>query len=268
MINVCPLKSYTMSSNRFTEYEQFRESLLTIDHYHAFHRKPTETWAFSDESGTHSGTDFFGIGALLVWHKTASGRRFGSELQEMCSARKWSDEFKWSNLSRGNIHRYRGFVEKFFLAPKTIQFHCILVNRSLLSIGDSQSPETLFKFYHLLFAHRIRPTGAWRSSRRMLLIPDRMDLPDEHWSKLFHSVNASLKRQFDIRHYALVECLPTDSKVCLEIQLADVLLGGIVARGNGNFKSRHKQDLAEELWSRLTGCDKDKASIWKWQPAN
>jgi hypothetical protein len=257
-----------MSSNRFVEYKQFRESLLTIDHYHAFHRKPTETWVFSDESGTHGGTVFFGIGALFVWHKTASGRKFGSELQEICEARKWSDEFKWSNLSRGSIHRYVDFVEKFFLVPKTVQFHCILVNRSLFSTGDSQSSETLFKFYHLLLAYRITPSESWRASRRVLLVPDKMDLPGEHWSKLFHSVNASLKRRFDVHHYPLVECLPTDSKVCLEIQLADVLLGATVARRNGDFRSRHKQEFAEALWSRLNSCDDRKASIWEWQPAS
>lgn len=256
-----------MSSNRFTEYELFRNRLRNIDYQLAFYRKPTETWIFTDESGIHSGSRYFGIGALFIWPRTASGANFALALQNMCKVRNWSDEFKWSRISRGSVHRYRDFVAAFFAQPKTVQFHCILIDRSLFRWGDSQSTETIFKFYYLLLRHRIDPTSAWRRSRRSILIPDRMDLPNERWSKLLHSVNASLKRYLDIRHRPLVECLPTDSRVCLEIQLADVLLGGVVAESNNNFKSPHKQQFAGEVCSELAACDKTKASIWKWRPA-
>ena len=99
-----------------------------------------------------------------------------------------------------------------------------------------------------------------------MLIPDQMDLPDEHWSKLYYSVNASLKNRFGVHHYPLVKCLPTNSKICLELQLADVLLGSVVAGYNDNFKSQHKQQLSDRLFSAIAACDRTKASIWEWKP--
>lgn len=256
-----------MTSDRFTEQRQQRERIQTIEHRLAFYRRPTVTWIFSDEAGTHGNARYFGIGGLFVHHRTASGHKFGLELQEMCQSRNWTDEFKWSSVSRGNIHRYKSLVENFFKSPKTVQFYCLIVNRSLLNVGNNKSQEMLFKFYYLLFSHRINPITQWRSTRRCILIPDKMDLSEEnYWSNLFYSVNSSLKSRHEIRYNPIVELLPTDSKSCLEIQLADVLVGSIVAKFNGDFRTDHKRELSEMIWDSTQKCDRNKASIWEWQP--
>lgn len=256
-----------MSPDRFSQYEEYRNFLNVIDSQLAFHMSPAESWVFSDEAGTHNDSKYFGIGSLIIWHRTPTGQQFGIDLMKVCKSKRWSDEFKWSQVTRGNIHRYRSFTNTFFDSPKTIQFHCIVIDRSLLTKGKSKFFDTLFRFYYLLLAYRLNPTATWRSNRRSILIPDKMDLPGKYWSRLFHSVNASLKRKYEVRHYPIVECLPTDSKICLELQLADVLLGSVIAWYNADFQSLHKKELSKEITARISSCDKSKTSIWEWQPA-
>jgi hypothetical protein len=258
-----------MASNihRLMEYKQFRNNLLERNYLLAYNMQPVKTWVFSDEAGTHSGTKFFGIGGLFVNLTAASGKDFGADLQSVCESNKWTDEFKWSDLSRNNIHRYTEFVKFFFSRAKTVRFHCIVVNRSLFTKGDSQSQETLFKFYYLLLSYRLQPFAKPRTQNRSMLIPDRMSLSDEHWKTLFHSVNASLKRRFETTRYPLVQCVPSESKLCLEIQMADLLLGSVVAWYNSGFQSEYKREFAENIVSKIQACDKTKASIWEWKPS-
>jgi hypothetical protein len=256
-----------MHLDKLERYEQYKNWLRDIDCQLAFHLKPTESLVFSDESGTHNDARYFGIGSLMVWHRTPTGQQFGVELLEMFKSRKWTDEFKWSDVSRGNVHRYRDFTDTFFESPKTVRFHCLVIDRSLLSKRKGKFYDTLFRFYFLLLAYRLNPTASWRSNRRSILIPDRMDLGNRYWERLFHSVNGALKRKYGVRHYPVVECLPIDSKVCLEVQMADVLLGSVIAQYNDDFQSQHKQSLSKELTTRIMSCDKTKASIWKWQPS-
>ncbi|MGC1375837.1 MAG: DUF3800 domain-containing protein [Anaerolineales bacterium] len=254
--------------NRLEEYNQFREHLLLIDYQLGYNGQSTETWVFSDEAGTHSGSKYFGIGGLFVRRTSVSGKNLGLDLQNLCQSNKWTDEFKWSDLSRGNIHRYREFTDMFFKRPKTIRFHCIIIDRSLFTKGDSHATDVIFKFYYLLLAYRLNPTATTYSLNRSMFIPDKLSLSDDYWTRLFHSVNVSLKRHYDLDRYPLVKCLPTESKICPEIQMADIILGSIVAWYNSNFKSELKREFAENLVSRIKACEKSKASIWEWQPTN
>lgn len=250
----------------FLEHEQFRNQLLHLDAQLGFDRTPPETLVFSDESGTHGGSRYFGLGALFVWHNSVTGKKFRVDLDRVCVTQQWTDEFKWSKVSKGNLHRYERLVDMFFSAPKTVRFHCIVADRSRFVVGDSQHREVLFKFYHLLLAHRLKPRSVGRTNRRVILIPDDMEIPWSYWSSLCWSVNSHLKKQFDVRHSVITECIPTSSGKVLELQLADILLGAVLADHQRDLRSSQKKGFAEKVRQRIEAIDDTKASIWRWRP--
>src|SRR5690606_18166298 len=118
----------------------------------------------------------FGIGGIFVWHRRRTGHDFSQQLLQTCIERQWTDEFKWSKISSGNVHRYEILTDVFFRSPKTVQFHCIIVERALLTRRPNDFYKTLFSFYYHLLTYNLYPLKSFRSSSRSILIPHQMDL--------------------------------------------------------------------------------------------
>ncbi len=220
---------------------------------------------YTDESGMHGGK-YYGFGSLWIpWERRGD---LVGQIRSLREKHRVEDELKWTNVKRRSAAFVLDVVSWFFERP-WMMFHCILVanedvNRTLHKGRD----EAQQKHFSMLLKNKIgyfASGGGKRYRLRVDPLPSGYDKADEVVQKI---VNAQLSKE--IGEPLVHDVVTCDSKRTVGIQVADVLLGAVIAAWQGAVEAEAKKrvmlSVAEHLgWADLrhdTNHSEWKFNIW------
>lgn len=209
---------------------------------------------FCDDSGLH-GSTHYGFGSL--WMPAERRGDIHTRVRELRNRHHLQpDEIKWKKINSGNCAFYVDLVQEFFTRP-WLMFHCLVVRKGYVDREIHRGSYDLARRKH--FAMLLRKKIAFFSAGardkayhvRVDPLPSSYGKADEAALKI---VNAGLKQEIGIP--AIHSLFTRDSKATLGIQLADVLLGAVMAEvigePNASPKMRVRRAVADHLgWPDL-----------------
>ncbi len=193
---------------------------------------------FCDDSGLH-GTTHYGFGSL--WIPAERRGDIHTRVREIRARHGLRpDEIKWTKINRGNRAFYVDLVREFFTRP-WLMFHGLVVRKGYVDKDLHGGSYDLARRKH--FAMLLRQKVAFFSGGaadkayhvRVDQLPSAYAKADEVALKI---VNATLNNEFGIS--AVHSLVTRDSKTTLGIQLADVLLGAVMAEVTNEANSAPK----------------------------
>lgn len=221
---------------------------------------------YCDESGTHGGSHY-GFGSLWVsWDRRGD---LSALLDRIRQEHSYDHEVKWSNVTRQSLAFYKAVVTAFF-SRRWLMFHGVVFARKDIRRSEHATKEEQYlKHLGLLIRKKVVFFAARKSGRVYRLLFD--ELP--HRYKRSHEValkiaNAEIKK-------VLGETPIHDARLCdsartAGIQLADLLIGCVLATWQGAVTSAHKRELIAHVadhmgWADMladTRPDEWKCNIW------
>lgn len=220
---------------------------------------------YTDESGMH-GSRYYGFGSLWIpWERR--GDLIG-EVRDRKALHGLDQELKWSKQTKRTERLAKDIIERFFRLP-WMMFHCIIVNNAMVnkSLHDGRDEQQEKHFSMLLKNKTGYFAGGGGKVYRVRVdpLPWRYPKSDEKVHKI---VNAQLKKELGIP--LIHDFIACDSHKTVGIQIADLLLGAVLASWQGEVDAAHKLRLmghiAEHLgWPELrhdTARHEWKFNIW------
>ncbi len=222
---------------------------------------------YCDESGIH-GARFVGFGALIMPDQRRGD--FPAFVNALRRKHGFNGEIKWTKVSARNVEFCEDLVRGFF-SRRWLLFHCIVIERSFvdMSLHNRDRDLALRKHFGLFLQKRIKFLNAQARDKRYHVIvdplPSRYKKADEAAAKI---ANHTLRR--DIGSELITTLVTRDSRATLGIQVADILLGAILAGWQGEVTSGPKlrltQFVADHLGWQDTFSDtyptEAKVNIW------
>jgi hypothetical protein len=223
---------------------------------------------FCDDSGLH-GSTHYGFGSL--WMPSQRRGDIHVRVRELRQRHRLPpDEIKWTKITARNRPFYEDLVAEFFTRP-WLMFHCLVVRKGYVEkeFHDGDYDLARRKHFAMLLKQKVAFFSAGAADKayhvRVDRLPSSYDKADE---VAFKVVNASLDKE--IGTPAVRSLFTRDSKATLGIQLADVLLGAVMAEvigeENAAPKLRIRRVVAEHLgWSDLkadTNHREWKFNVW------
>ena len=209
---------------------------------------------FCDDSGLH-GTTHYGFGSL--WMPSERRGDIHTRVRELRKRHRLRpDEIKWTKINVGNRAFYADLVHEFFTRP-WLMFHCLVVRKGYVEkeFHDGSYDLARRKHFAMLLRQKVSFFAAGAADKAYHVRVDRLPSAYARADEVvFKIVNATLENEFGV---AAVHSLFTrDSKTTLGIQLADVLLGAVMAEvtdeANSGPKLAIRRTVAEHLgWTDL-----------------
>ena len=227
---------------------------------------------FCDESGI-DGAQHYGFGSIwMPWERRGD---FAKLMRTVMERHRYTSEIKWNRVCKEHLWFFRDLVRTFF-ETKWLMFHCLVVRKGDIdkTRHDGDYDLARQKHFTMLLRKKIEffAKGCTDKTYRI-----RVDPIASHYAKADEVVqivgNNQLRQQlgYDAIH-DVIEC---DSEETLGIQLADLLVGAVVAAWNGKVTSIHKQALQQSIaeyvgWTDLQADmrpDEWKFNVWYfWDP--
>jgi hypothetical protein len=230
---------------------------------------------YCDESGLH-GTRLTGFGSLWMTYE----RR--GDFQQI-----WRDlhvryfppsEVKWERVKKETQPFFEALVDEFF-KRQWLMFHCLLISKQEVNLSLHKNNWDLARRKHftLFLANKIRRFAA---PRKHYMI--RVDPIHSSYAKADEAAEVILNNIMEqaptLRGTGTIDSLLTvDSKETPGMQLADLLVGAVLAARHGHITAEPKralvQRIAEHLgWTDLTSDTMPRAqkfNIWRfWDPTS
>lgn len=206
-------------------------------------------YVFTDESGMHK-AKYYGFGSL--WIPFERRGVFTREFAALRSAHGRDNEMKWTRVSPYTEAFARAIVEWFF-KRRWMMFHCIIVPRAKVDLSLHGSlEEAQKKHYSLLLKNKIDYFARGGEKVYRLRVdnpPWRYEKSDEVMQKI---VNAQLKH---LGENLVRDIRPCDSKRTVEIQVADLILGAVIAAWQGDVESPPKKAVMQTIAHHLGWSD-------------
>ncbi len=223
---------------------------------------------FCDESGI-DGQRYYGFGSLWMPHERRGD--FAALISDLRARHRYTDEIKWTNVTRRSEALCRELIDAFFRA-KWLMFHALIVRRGYSKKASHKSfDEEKRKRFAMLVAAKVKFFSGGDTTKayhvRVDPLPSRYDKADE---AAFKIAGAQLKKALGI---SPLKTLHTrDSKETPGIQLADLLLGATLADwqevATAPHKLRVRRHVAAQLgWGDLradTHLREWKFNIWNF----
>ncbi|MGH7283224.1 MAG: DUF3800 domain-containing protein [Polyangiaceae bacterium] len=228
---------------------------------------------YFDESGFHR-AGHYGFGALFI-----PDERRGSLTglyKELADKHGFDLELKWTKTSR----KFRDFtlaiVDEFF-RRNWMMFHCFIAERKYVDMRFHDDIEDARQKHFTLFVQKkIAFLNNGSNGKAYHLVADVLPYSYSRAGEVVHKIAASeLKKS--VGHQDLIRSFTQcDSKKVRGIQIADLLLGAVLAARQGDVEAASKlavmQSIADHLgWSDLksdTMPTEEKFNIWNFQDPN
>jgi len=221
---------------------------------------------YSDESGVN-GARYYGFGTLwMPWERRGDFQRLITDLRER---HRYTDEIKWTHITRWSRPFYAGLLEAFF-RTRWLMFHCLIVRRGIVNMDFHEDiDEARRKHFAMLVKVKVKYFCAGAGNKayhfRVDPLPSRYKKADE---VAFKIAGAQLKNELGLT--PLKTLFTRDSKSTAGIQVADLLLGAAMADWQNEATAGPKREirsaLAEYLgWPDLradTALSEWKFNIW------
>lgn len=228
---------------------------------------------FCDESGVH-GARLEGFGSLWMPYER---RGDFQQLWRDLHARYFPpSEVKWEKVKRATFPFFAALVNEFF-ARRWLMFHCLLISKREVDLAYHESDWGLARRKHftMLLANKIRRFAA--PGKRYIIRVDPMHSSYERAEEACATILGHiLERSPSLRGNQTVQSLiPVDSKENPGVQLADLLVGAVLAARQGEISSEAKQALLKLIATHLGWPDlttdtmpsAQKFNIWRfWDP--
>jgi Protein of unknown function (DUF3800) len=220
---------------------------------------------FCDDSGLH-GSTHYGFGSL--WMPSQRRGDIHVRVRELRDRHRLQlDEIKWNRINARNRPFYEDLVEEFFTRP-WLMFHCLVVRKGYVDkeFHDGDYDLARRKHFAMLLKQKIGFFSGGAADKayhvRVDRLPSRYEKADE---VAFKVVNASLAKDFGVK--AVSSLFTRDSKASLGIQLADLLLGAVMAEVIGEENSAPKLRIRKVVADHLGWTDLKADTIlneWKF----
>ena len=230
---------------------------------------------YCDESGMDGGF-WYGFGSLwMTWERRGDFQAMWKDLHERHYP---PSEVKWTKIKKRTVDFFLDLVDCFF-DRKWLMFHCIVLCKNQVNLKCHHNSWDLARRKHftMLLARKIKRYAAAGKQYRI-----RVDPIHSSYKKADEAIETILRRTVvqavGISAHDIIHSVKTvDSAQTPGIQLADVLLGAVMAARRNQVESEAKiavmQRIAERLgWPDLsadTMPNCDKFNIWRfWDPTS
>ena len=208
---------------------------------------------FADESGMH-GSTYYGFGSLwMPWERRGE---FAAIIGSLRREHGYSDECKWSKVNKFGESFYSALVSEFF-KTRWLMFHAMVVRKGYVDKRLHNGSLDLARRKH--FAKLISTKIAFFSKETKDKVYHlRVDPIASSYKKADEASLLIINRQLNqnLGHPPLKSLIVRDSKETPGIQVADLLLGAVMAdwqqESTSLPKQRVKASIAQHLgWSDL-----------------
>lgn len=227
---------------------------------------------FTDESGIHSNSTHYAFGSFwMPWERRGDLHRIFTEIR---SRNRYTYEFKWTKISSERAKEAVLDLVREFFRRRWMMFHCIIVRKRLVDLALHRGDDDLARRKHFAklisskILHFLGVGGPERAFHvRTDILPSRYAKADEAAEKIINSTIKQKTGKLPIASFKTV-----DSKDSPGIQLADLLVGAVMADRHGQLTSTHKLTVKNEVarhlgWSDLradTYVNEWKFNIWEF----
>lgn len=228
---------------------------------------------YCDESGLH-GAKLMGFGTIwMTYERRGDFRRVFDALAKRHFP---PSEVKWEKVKRQTYPYFEALVDEFF-ARNWLMFHCLLISKQEvdLRMHDNDWDLARRKHFTLLLANKIR---RFATPRKHYLV--RVDPIHSSYAKADEATEVILRHIVDqapsLRGSSTIHSVRTvDSKDSPGVQLADLLVGAVLAARHGVIESEAKKALVRRIAAHLGWQDlksdtlptAQKFNIWRfWDP--
>lgn len=228
---------------------------------------------YCDESGFH-GSKLSGFGSLWLVHERRGD--FQAAMRQLAVDHFPPSEVKWQKVKTKTEPFFLALVDEFF-KRNWLMFHSLIFSKSEINLEyhDHDWDLARRKHFTLMLANKIKTFA--RPGKKYLI---RVDPIHSRYAKADEAVEVILRniieQESSLQRQAVIESVRTvDSKTSPGVQLADFLLGAIMAARHGDFASTSKRLVIERICERLgwdhlghdTMPDAKKFNIWRfWDP--
>ncbi|MFW6133219.1 MAG: DUF3800 domain-containing protein [Planctomycetota bacterium] len=219
----------------------------------------------------HDGQHVMVIGA--VWCPCDAAREISRELRKV----KWSHrmpgpragagfEMKWKKISPAKVSFALALVEQFF-SDERLHFRGVIVpDKEKLDHGAWA--QTHDDWYYKMFFDLLKVIIFPHNTHRIFI-----DIKDaQSWRKSQKLGEILSNAHYDCQRKIIELVQPIRSEESEQIQLADLLIGAVMAANRGNIKSRAKQAVVDRVRAlsgyTLTGSTwlrEDKFNLLRWR---
>jgi len=223
----------------------------------------TLRWLISaDESGTDS-NKYYGFGAL--WMKYQRRGDFLQGIWELRVEHDYWEEIKWTNIFLKRLEFYEDLIEYFF-KHDWLAFRCLIVPREIVDMAYHLDNPNIgfFKHYGMFIEDGIKKCTDAHPDRDMefrVWVDNLSSSYKKEAEKMEKILISKLKKELSVK-YNLTSVIQQDSKKAQSIQLADLLLGAVMAAWRQETKMSAKLDLQLNIAEHLDWRDL-RADTWK-----
>lgn len=180
---------------------------------------------FCDESGTHSDSRCYGIGALCLSEQEMA------QVTDFAASTKASfhldEELKWSRINKFNASIKAAVEVIDHVLESRLSFHIIVVKKNVYREWTKNTEEAFYKTYYQLITHLAERIG---EAEYAVVIDNRSDSYGKQDEVLQITANHYLARQGDRARIEYVK--KGDSHLVLCLQCVDILTGAVTASTN------------------------------------
>lgn len=210
-----------------------------------------------DETNVHNRPEF-AIGGIRVTPNRYVA--FEDRLNTFKANRGINHELKWNKVNHRFLSLYKEFVTQLVEESSPTCFILRVTKGIRWSEFGRNEEERFFKCYYTFF--NMFASSSYRHS----LFLDYKSSKWYRWQSLQFALNGKARRDYltKINHIARVE--PVNSKDDVVIQLADIMLGGMVYTGNDNTAKGCLSQFIKSLSEKRTKYGSKLVVISNFQP--
>ena len=183
------------------------------------------------------------MGLGLIWTHKSSVKNLNSEIRNIKKKHglKPSTEIKWTNVSPSKYEFYKEIIEFFFSKPQLFYRVLIIPDKTILNhkLFNQTHDDWYYKMYFTLI--------------NTILLRDHeyniyLDIKDTNGSKKrdkLHSVLSNSKYDFNKKIIKKIQAIRSHESELM--QIADLILGAVVASNRGKVISKSKMELINFL---------------------
>lgn len=230
---------------------------------------------YCDESGVH-GAKLTGFGTLWMTYERRGD--FTAIIDGLQSRHFAPSEIKWERVKRQTYPFFEALVDEFF-ARKWLMFHCLLISKRQVDLTLHKKSWDLARRKHftMLLANKIKRFASPHKHYRIRVDPihSSYQKADEAAEVILRNI---IEQQPALKGAGVIDSVRTvDSRSSLGVQVADLLVGAVLAARQGEIEAEAKKALVRRIATHLgwpdLGTDTmptaQKFNIWRfWDPTS